>query len=149
MFEFKEKFDELTNDKVHLKIIEKFQGDDSIIPFYYYDIYENKYNEKVGKISIRIGYNYHSYYNGHIGYEIDEGFRGNKYSFYASQVVLQVAKEYGMKSINLSCNESNRASRKIIEYLGCELMEIIDVPKEYFGWYEGIEKQCIYELILK
>ncbi|SHH66493.1 Acetyltransferase (GNAT) domain-containing protein [Clostridium collagenovorans DSM 3089] len=149
MFEFKEKFDELTNDKVHLKIIEKFPGDDIMIPFYYYDIYENKYNEKVGKISIRIGYNYHSYYNGHIGYEIDEKFRGNNYSLYASRIVLQVAKEHGMKSINLSCKESNIASRKIIEYLGCKLIEIIDVPKEYFGWYDGIEKQCIYELILK
>lgn len=149
MFEFKEKFNELDNDKIHLKIIEKFKGNDIIIPFYYYDIYENKYNKKVGKISIRIGYNYHSYYNGHIGYEIDEEFRGNNYSLYASQAVLKVAKEYEMKSINLSCNESNRASRKIIEYLGCKLIEIIDVPKDYFGWFEGIEKQCIYELILE
>lgn len=53
-----------------------------------------------------------------------------------------------MSRIYLTCNESNIASRKIIEALGCNLIEIIDVPKDYFGWYKGMEKQCIYKLIL-
>lgn len=148
MFEFYEKFNELSNEMLYLKIIEKFQGDEVMIPFYYYDIYEKKSDEKAGKISIRIGDNYHSYFNGHIGYEIDKEFRGNYYSLYASKLVLQVAKEYGMIRIYLTCNESNIASRKIIEELGCDLLEIIDVPNDYFGWYEGMEKQCIYKLIL-
>lgn len=148
MFGFYEKFNELSNEMLYLKIIEKFQGDEVMIPFYYYDIYEKKSDEKVGKISIRIGDNYHSYFNGHIGYEIDKEFRGNYYSLYASKLVLQVAKEYGMIRIYLTCNESNIASRKIIEELGCDLLEIIDVPNDYFGWYEGMEKQCIYKLIL-
>ena len=148
MFEFYDKFNELSNEMVYLKIIEKFEGNEVIIPFYYYDIYEKKSNKKVGKISIRIGDNYHSYFNGHIGYEIDEHFRGNYYSLYASKLVLKVAKEYEMIRIYLTCNESNIVSRKIIEGLGCSLIEIIDVPKDYFGWYEGMEKQCIYKLIL-
>lgn len=50
--------------------------------FYYYDIYENKYNKKVGKIIIIICYNYHSYYNGHIGYELDEEFGRTIYFIY-------------------------------------------------------------------
>lgn len=56
--------------------------------------------------------------------------------------------DYNMKLINLTCNESNIASRKIIERLGSKLIEIIDAPKDYFGWYKGMEKQCIYELIV-
>lgn len=148
MFQFSDGFDELTNDKVTLKIIEKFIGNEKMIPFYYYDIYENESMNKVGKISIRIGHNYHSYYNGHIGYEIDIKYRGNNYSFYACKLVLQVARYHGMKLINLTCSESNKASRKIIENLDSKLIETIFVPKNYFGWYEGIEKQCIYELEL-
>lgn len=148
MFEFYDKFNELSNEIVFLKIIQKFEGNELMIPFYYYDIYEKKSNKKVGKISIRIGDNYHSYFNGHIGYEIDKEFRGNYYSLYASKLVLQVAKEYEMSRIYLTCNESNIASRKIIEALGCNLIEIIDVPKDYFGCYEEMEKQCIYKLIL-
>lgn len=146
MFQFSDGFDELSNDKVTLKIIEKFMGNEEMIPFYYYDIYENQSMNKVGKISVRIGYNYHSYYNGHIGYEIDKKYRGNNYSFYACKVVLQVARYHGMNLINLTCNESNKASRKIIEKLDSKLIETIFAPKNYFGWYEGMEKQCIYEL---
>ncbi|MBS5938729.1 hypothetical protein [Clostridium sartagoforme] len=56
--------------------------------------------------------------------------------------------DHDVKSINLTCNESNVASRKIIERLGSKLIEIIDAPKDYFGWYKGMEKQCIYELIV-
>lgn len=56
--------------------------------------------------------------------------------------------DYDVKSINLTCNESNIASRKIIERLGSKLIEIIDAPKDYFGWYKVMEKQCIYELIV-
>ncbi|MEG2290598.1 MAG: GNAT family N-acetyltransferase [Clostridium sp.] len=148
MFEFISKFDKLSNDVLYLKIIQKFKGDEVLIPFYYYDIYEKKSNEKVGKISIRIGDNYHSKYNGHIGYEIDDKFRGKRYSFYASQLVLQVAEEHGMKNIYITCDESNIPSRKIIQRLGGELKEIIDVPKDYFAWYEGIERHCIFELQL-
>lgn len=40
-------------------------------------------------------------------------------------------------------------SLKIIEKLGANLIEIIDVPKDYFGWYKGIKKHCIFNLILK
>lgn len=148
MFEFISKFDELENDIVHLKIIEKSKGDKNLLPFYYYDIYENKSNKNIGKISIRIGENYDSYYNGNIGYEIDKSFRGHSYSFHASKLVLNIAKEHGMDFIYITCNESNYASRRIIERLGGILKEITDVPKNYFAWYDGICRHCIYKLIL-
>lgn len=148
MFKFYEKFNKLSNEKVSLKIIEKNLGNDAIIPFYYYDIYRNNSNEKIGKISIRIGHNYHSYFNGHIGYEIDEKFRGNKYSLYSSQLMIQVAKEHNMSYIYITCSESNLASRKIIELLGANLIEICKVPKNYFGWQENMPPQCIYKLNL-
>ncbi|MGL4336888.1 MAG: GNAT family N-acetyltransferase [Turicibacter sp.] len=148
MFTFYDKFNELSDDIISLKIIEKFQGNDVMLPFYYYDIYENKSNEKIGKISIRIGNNYHSYFNGHIGYEIDEIYRGHNYSLLASKILLQVAKKHDMTFIYLTCNKSNSASRKIIEKLGGELIEIIYVPKDYFGWRENMEQQCIFKLNL-
>lgn len=148
MFKFYEKFNELSNEKVFLKIIEKNLGNDVIIPFYYYDIYKNNSNEKIGKISIRIGLNYHSYFNGHIGYEIDEKFRGNKYSLSAAQLLLKVAKEHNMSYIYITCSQSNLPSRKIIELLGANLIEICNVPANYFGWRENMPPQCIYKLNL-
>ena len=117
-----------------------------MLPFYYYDICVNSI--VVGKISIRIGNNYHSYYNGNIGYEIDKEYRGNNYAYKACKLVLQVAKAHGMGELVLTCDESNIASYKTIEKLGAELIEIIKPPEDYFAYRENMERQRIYKLQL-
>ena len=138
MFEFTDKFDTLENDELILKITQKCSGDDEMIPFYYYDI-----------ISVRIGNNFHSYYNGHIGYEIFKEYRGNGYAYRASLMVLDVERFHDMDFIYLTCDESNIASYKTIEKLGAEFVNICNVPKEYFGWREDMERQRIYKLDLE
>lgn len=95
MFSFFDCFDKITGDTLTLKIIEKNPGDDQAIPFYYYDIYKNDSDQPIGKISIRIGHNFHSYYNGNLGYEIDEPYRGHHYAMIACQMLLPVAKAHG------------------------------------------------------
>lgn len=145
-FEFMNDFDIFSNDEVTLKISQKYQGDNELLPFYYYDICVNSI--AVGKISIRIGKNYHSYYNGNIGYEIDKEYRGNNYAYKASKLVLQVAKAHNMSELILTCDESNIASYKTIEKLGAELIEIVKPPKDYFAYREDMEKQRIYKLSL-
>lgn len=146
MFVFSDRFDELSNDLVTLRICSKTPENGEQLPFYYYDIYENKTNCPVGKISVRIGSNYHSYYNGNIGYEVDEPFRGNHYSYHALLLVLQVAKAHGMDSLYITCNVSNTASKKIIERTGATLVEIAKIPEDYIFWKEGIEDHRIYKL---
>ncbi len=143
-FEFMNDFDILSNDEVTLKICQKYPGDDELLPFYYYDIFVG--DTVVGKISIRIGNNYHSYYNGNIGYEIDKEYRGNNYSYKACKLVFQVAKAHGMNELILACDESNIASYKTIEKLGAELIETVKPPKDYFAYRENMEKQRIYKL---
>ncbi len=143
-FEFMNDFDILSNDEVTLKICQKYPGDDELLPFYYYDIIIG--DSIVGKISIRIGSNYHSYYNGNIGYEIDKEFRGNNYSYKACKLAFQVAKAHGMNELILTCDESNIASYKTIENLGAELIEIAKPPKDYFAYRENMKKQRIYKL---
>lgn len=146
-FQFTDKFDSITSHGLTLKITEKESGDDTILPFYYYDIIDSNH-QTVGKISIRIGHNFHSYYNGHIGYEIDEEYRGNRHAYNACQMVLDVAKFHGMDFIYLTCDESNVASYRTIERLGAQLMEICDVPENFFAWYESMEQKRIYKLSL-
>ena len=148
MFEFTNKFDTIENDELILQVMQKYSGDDEMIPLYYYDIIRKADNVTVGKISIRIGNNFHSNYNGHIGYEIFNKYRGNGYAYKASLLVLDVARFHDMKFIYLTCDEGNVASYRTIEKLGTELVEICDAPREYFGWHEGMEKQRIYKLDL-
>ncbi|MBR3810044.1 MAG: GNAT family N-acetyltransferase [Clostridia bacterium] len=146
-FGFLNDFDILSDNAITLKISQKYKGDNELLPFYYYDIYVDE--TVVGKISIRIGNNYHSYYNGHIGYEIDKEYRGNNYAYKACKLVLQVAKAHGMGELILTCDESNIASYKTIEKLGAQLIEIVKPPKDYFSYRENMEKQRIYKLCLE
>lgn len=149
MIEFTDKFDIIESDELILKATQKYVGDDEMIPFYYYDIIRKNDNLTVGKISIRIGNNFHSYYNGHIGYEIFKEYRGNGMAYKACLLVIDVARFHDMDLIYLTCDESNVASYRTIEKLGAELVEICEIPKEYFGWHEGMEKQRVYRLDLE
>lgn len=146
MVEFNEAFEFISGDIIDLKLIKFYEGDDVQIPYYWYDIILKDIQKAIGKISIRIGHNYHSYYNGNIGYEIDEEHRGNCYSYLASRMILEVARFYGMEKLYLTCKEGNVASYKIIEKLGAEMIEIVVPPEKYFGYYEGIPPQRIYKL---
>ena len=146
MFTFLDCFNEINGGDMTLKIIEKSEGTAELLPFYYYDIFVDEV--PVGKISIRIGDNFHSYYNGHIGYEIDEGARGNGYARRACELVLDGARFHGMTRLYLTCDEDNTASYRTIEKLGGSLLEICDVPREYCAWYEGIPRHRVYQLNL-
>ncbi len=146
MFPFDPRFDTLSDGKLTLRIIEKREGGGAELPFYYYDICVD--GVAVGKISIRIGDNFHAYYNGHIGYEVDEPYRGHGYAGKACRLVLEVARHHGMKMVYLTCEEDNLASARTIEGLGAELLETCEIPKEYIYWYEGIPRHRIYQLEL-
>ena len=146
MLPFSDRFDKITRGDMTLRVIEKNPGNGVLLPFYYYEILVD--GAPVGKISIRIGENFHSYYNGHIGYEVDEEARGHGYARRACGLVLDVARFHGMSRLYLTCDEDNTASYRTIESLGGSLLEICDVPKEYFAWYEGIKRHRIYQLNL-
>lgn len=145
-FPFLDSFDFLSDGEIDLKISGKYFGDEEMLPFYYYDIFLK--DRFIGRISMRIGNNFHSRYNGNIGYEIEESFRGRNYALKACKLVLQVAEAHGMNEIFLTCDENNIASYKTIEKLGGELIEITKPPKEYFAYRENMGKQRIYRLYI-
>lgn len=145
-FQFNSRFDCLGGGGLTLRIREKAEGDGVLLPFYYYDILAD--GTPVGKISIRIGDNFHAYYNGHIGYEVDPEFQGHGYARRACELVLDVARFHGIKRLYLTCGEDNGPSCRTIERLGGRLLEICEAPREYFAWYEGMPRQRIYQLDL-
>ncbi len=143
---FNKDFFTLENDSVRLELIDTYAGNDKELPFYWWNIISKSRNVNVGKISFRIGHNYHSYYNGNIGYEVDEEYRGNHYALLACQLMPDVARYYGMDKLYLTCDFDNVASYKTIEKLGARLIEEVQPPKDYVFYYEGMPKQRIYEL---
>lgn len=145
-FQFNSRFDCLGGGGLTLRIREKAEGDGVLLPFYYYDILAD--GTPVGKISIRIGDNFHAYYNGHIGYEVDPEFQGHGYARRACELVLDVARFHGMERLYVTCAEDNAPSYRTIEKLGGRLLEICELPRDYFAWYEGIPRHRIYQLDL-
>lgn len=136
----------IQGEMLTLKLIDTYNGNTSELPFYWYEIILNPINKPIGKISIRIGHNSNSYYNGNIGYEIDKEYRGHSYAFLACKMILTVAKHHNMDKINLTCNYNNIASYKTIEKLGAQLIEIVTPPKDYAFYYANMPPQRIYQL---
>ena len=145
---FDESLYRIEGECIELQLIDTFEEKDGALPFYWWNIVLKSEDKAIGKISFRIGYNYHVYFNGNIGYEIDEAYRGNNYAYLACQLVLQCAKFYKMERIYLTCDYANIASYRTIEKLGATLVEEIVPPKDYIFYYEGIAKHKIYELAL-
>ena len=79
---------------------------------------------------------------------MDEPHRGHGYAQAACRMVLPVARYHGMTALHLTCSEGNIASRRTIEHLGAEFLETCPVPREYFAWREGMERQRIYRLAI-
>ena len=141
-------YDIIQGEILTLKLITYYEGNENELPYYWYNIIENVSQTNVGKISVRIGHNYHSYYNGNIGYEINEEYRGFNYAYIASCMVINIARAYKMDKIYLTCDEDNVASYKTIEKLGAVLKEIVKPPKNFFAYTEEMERYRIYILDL-
>lgn len=143
---FNQKFFHLEDELLELKLIDIYDGNENQLPFYWWEIIPKNLGVPVGKISFRIGFNYHTYYNGNVGYEIDEGYRGNNYAAKACKLLIEIAKYYKMDFIYFTCDYENIASYKTIEKLGAKLIEEVKPPADYIYYYENIPVHKIYKL---
>ena len=146
---FNMEFGYIEGENIDLRLIDTFKGKENELPFYWWDIILKPQNIAVGKISFRIGHNYHSYYNGNIGYEVDKEYRGHHYALSACQLILRVARYHQMEKIYITCDYDNVASYKTIAKLGAKLIEEAQPPADYIFYYEGIPKHKKYELCTK
>ncbi|MDE6655521.1 MAG: GNAT family N-acetyltransferase, partial [Anaeroplasmataceae bacterium] len=141
--EFLDKFDSIIGETLILSIIEKNPGNDKEIPYYWYNILLKETKEIIGQISLRIGKNYHSYYNGNIGYYIEEKHRGHNYAFTATKMLYSLSLAHHQDELYLTCAEDNLPSFKTIKKLGGILLETVQPPKDYFGYYEKMPREHI------
>ena len=56
---FNEDFYNMGNEYIELRLIDTYEGTDNELPFYWWNIVLKSQNVTVGKISFRIGHNYH------------------------------------------------------------------------------------------
>lgn len=111
-----------------------------------FHIYERKPRRKVGYVSLRLGESPQLYYLGHIGYRIEEPYRGHGYAARACRLIMPLMQELGLKSICITANPDNIPSRKTCEKIGCELESIVAVPPRYLYVCSGDTEKCRYIL---
>ena len=109
--------------------------------FYIYQAHTRNY---AGYVSLRLGESGGLYYLGHIGYRVEEKYRGHGYAEKACRLLLPLLQRLRMESLVITTNVENTASRRTCEKLGCVLERIAPVPREYRALCAGATKKCRY-----
>lgn len=114
-------------------------------PSYGFDIRLPGKAAPIGRIGLRIGNTSHLVmYAGHIEYGVQEKYRGSHYAAKACELIKCVAIDHGLKTLWITCNPDNYPSRRTCEILGCELVEIVDLPADTDMYREGGRQKCRY-----
>ena len=103
----------------------------------------NDKNE-IGQISYRDGESRYVYYYGHIGYHIDEPYRGHHYALLACRLIEREIALSGKSSVVITCDPDNLPSRKTCLGLGCLFERIAEVPDDIYRKYEINRTKCRY-----
>ena len=99
---------------------------------------------EIGQISYRNGESRCIYYFGHIGYHIDEPYRGHHYARRACLLLRDEILLGGKQSAVITCDPDNEPSRKTCLRLGCLFERIADVPEDIYQRFEISHQKCRY-----
>lgn len=114
-----------------------------------YHFYITKGSEKVGRISLRVGYCPGLYVGGNIGYGVDEQYRGRGYAGRACKLLLPVLKYHKMPVALITNDINNTASRRVCEKLGLRFVRQMDIPMENDMYKNGTHRANIYAMEVK
>lgn len=116
-------------------------------PTYRFDLLSR--GKRAGSISLRVANTPEIVlYLGHIGYGVDEPFRGRRYAARACRLLLPLARYHHLDPLWITCNPDNWASRRSCELAGGVMVEIVDVPPENSLYQRGETRKCRYRLDL-
>ena len=102
--------------------------------------------EMIGYVSLRLGESPGLYYLGHIGYRVEEGYRGHNFAAKAVHMLLPLMRRMGLRTVVITTDTDNVPSRKTCEHLGCVLERITPVPPEFLGLCMMAPAKCRYIL---
>ena len=117
------------------------------VPAYIFAICDLAGN-KMGTCDLRLGHNDQLYFGGNIGYRVEEPYRGHHYAAKACRLLFQLAKQHEMGYVIITCNPDNVPSRKTLEHLNGELLEIAELPPDNDMRKIGETHKCIFRFEL-
>ena len=94
------------------------------VPEYWYWLVDD--NEYIGSLRIRTELNeFLKEYGGHVGYDVRGSQRRKGYATQMLALGIPYLKELGLEKVFITCDESNTASRKVIESNGGVLQDVV------------------------
>ncbi len=115
-----------------------------IVDCYAFDIHPAGSRRYAGYISIRLGESPELYYLGHVGYRVEEMYRGDHFALRACRLLEPLLAGMRIRSLVITNDPDNLASRKTCEALGCTLERTTPVPQAYRYIVSGSTAKCRY-----
>jgi predicted acetyltransferase len=135
----------LRDGDLELVLVEKSPGrpEEGIVPAYHFQMRRGDPPQEIGYIHLRTSLTPRlREFGGHIGYGVNEPFRGHRYAARACRLLFPLARRHGIDPILVTCDEGNAASRRTCERIGGELQRIAPAETE-----NGvIRRTCYYHV---
>ena len=120
------------------------------VPGYEFEMRCDGCKVPAGKIRLRIGRTRPLIgWCGHIGYEVDEKYRGQRYAARSCRLIFRVAYTHGLRTVWITCDPKNIASRRTCEIAGGQYVDTVTVPKGTEMYAEGKRRVRRYRFDLK
>lgn len=133
-------------------VVEQFheQGLDSRwVPYYRFRMIHVPTGDTAGAASLRLGNNLNVVmYAGHIGYGVEERFRGHHFASRTVGLLLPLALRHGINPVWITCNPDNLASNRTCAIAGGEFVEIVNLPTDNPMYLMGERQKCRYRFDL-
>jgi predicted acetyltransferase len=114
------------------------------VPCYVFRIERTGAPGKVGEVHLRVGHVPSLQVSGHLGYEVEEAFRGRGYAARGCRLTADVARTHGVRELVVTCDPENFPSRRTCEKLGAVLRGIYEVPPDHDLYRRGARRYCQY-----
>ena len=140
---------ELVDNELQLALDDFHLADETrgLVPHYRFRMLHRLTRTYMGNISLRLSsIPAIELYAGHIGYGVEEIFRGHHYAARSVLLLLPHARKHGISPIWITCNPDNFPSRRSCELAGAKLVEIVDLPPDNPMYTIGERQKCRYRI---
>lgn len=104
---------------------------------------------RIGQCDLRVGDSRHTEVLGHIGYGIDEKYRGHHYAAKACRILMKYAARAHMPHVDITCNIDNIPSIRTCEFLHAQLLGTVEVPPDNIEYRNGSRMKYRYRIMLE
>ena len=136
---------DLCFDQIRLRFVRVVPGNVTrgLLPFYHFRILTAD-DKDVGHINFRFGDTEHvRLYAGHIGFEINEAFRGRRLAFQACRAIAPFIRSF-YTTVIITSDPDNLACVRTIERLGATFVDEVIVPPHDPQYQRGSRRKKRY-----